>query len=177
MTTRDITVALQRAQAVFERRPDKGLHDDSPAVASWQGGARVVTSHANGTQFSSDMPVEFGGGGGDVTPGWLFRAGLAACANTTIVLTAAAQGIELTALEVVATSRSDSRGVLGMPDDSGAAVDPSPQDMQLHVRIAARGVSPQRLHALVEEGCRRSPVPCATQGMVPIALRIDAIDA
>jgi hypothetical protein len=41
------------------------------------------------------------------------------------------------------------------------------------VRIAARGVAPERLRALVEEGLRRSPIPNAVQAESPIALHID----
>jgi hypothetical protein len=82
MSTRDIAAALQRARSVLERRPDMGLHDDAPASASWQGGTRVVTRHANGTELPSDMPTELGGSGDRITPGWLFRAGMASCPCT-----------------------------------------------------------------------------------------------
>ena len=79
MATQDIAAALQRVEAVLTRRPEAGVHDDSPAAARWQGGTRVVASHANGTEVASDMPGEFGGTGDLITPGWLFRAGLASC--------------------------------------------------------------------------------------------------
>ena len=72
------------------------MHDDAPATARWQGGTpRRHVSHADGTQVPTDMPAELGGSGDQVTPGWLFRAGLASCAATSIVLAAAAEGIEL----------------------------------------------------------------------------------
>ena len=73
-----------------------GMHDDAPATARWRGGTRVVTSHANGIEIPTDMPGELGGSGDRVTPGWLFRAGLASCAATRIAMGAAAEGIELT---------------------------------------------------------------------------------
>ena len=110
MTTGDLAQALQRAQSVLRRRPEMGLHDDAPATARWQHGTRTVASHANGMQMTTDMPGELGGSGDQVTPGWLFRAGLASCAATSIAMAAAAQQIELTSLEVRATSRSDARG-------------------------------------------------------------------
>ena len=72
------------------------------------------------------MPGELGGTGDRVTPGWLFRAGLASCATTSIVLTAAAEGIELATLEVWVGSRSDARGLLGMTDDAGSPCSPAP---------------------------------------------------
>ena len=176
MTTQDIAAAMQRVEKVLRRRPEIGLHDDAPATARWESGTRVVASHANGTQMLTDMPGELGGSGDQVTPGWLFRAGLASCAATRIAMGAAAEGIELATLEVLASSRSDTRGLLGITDAEGEPVYAGPQDVQLHVRISARGVSPERLRTLVEDGCRCSPVPNALQNAVPVALRID-VDA
>lgn len=173
MATQDITTALRRAEKVFRRRPATGIHDDAPAAARWLGGTRVVSSHANGTQVATDMPAELGGSGDRVTPGWLFRAGLASCAATSIAMTAAAEEIELTSLEVFASSRSDTRALLGMSDVDGKPVPPGPSDLRLQVRISANGVEPARLRALVEEGCRRSPIPNAVLKAVPMALRID----
>ncbi|HSE12188.1 MAG TPA: OsmC family protein, partial [Rudaea sp.] len=173
MTMQDIATALRRAEKVFERRPQIGLHDDASATARWQGGTRVVSSHANGTEVATDMPAELGGTGDHVTPGWLFRAGLASCAATSIVMTAAAEEIELASLEVFASSRSDTRALLGMSDADGRLVPPGPSDLKLRVRICAQGVEPARLRALVEEGCRRSPIPNAVLNAVPMALHID----
>jgi uncharacterized OsmC-like protein len=173
MTTQDIATALRRAEKVFRRRPAAGMHEDATATARWQGGTRVMSSHANGMQVATDMPPELGGSGDCVSPGWLFRAGLASCAATSIVMTAAAQEIELTSLEVLASSRSDSRALLGMSEADGKLVPPGPSDLQLQVRIAANGVEAARLRTLVEEGCRRSPIPNAVLNAVPMALRID----
>ena len=169
----DIAAAMQRVESVLRRRPQAALHDDDPAIARWQRGTRVVASHANGTQMLTDMPSEIGGSGDQVTPGWLFRAGLASCAATRIAMGAAAAGIELTALEVRASSRSDTRGLLGMADDSGALFCAGPSDMQLHIRIAAAGVAPAQLRALVEHSQRCAPISAAVQDPVPVALHID----
>jgi organic hydroperoxide reductase OsmC/OhrA len=176
VTTQDIAAALQRVETVMRRRPELGLHDDAPATAHWENGTRVVATHANGTQMATDMPGELGGTGDKVTPGWLFRAGWASCAATSIALAAAAQGIELTALEVHASSRSDVRGLLGMAEADGTPVGAGPSDMQLRVRIAAAGVEPARLRALVDDAYRCSPIPNAVLTALPVDLRID-IDA
>jgi len=173
MTMQDLATAMQRVEAVLQRRPEVGLHDDAPAAARWEGGTRILASHANGTQLSTDMPGELGGTGDRVTPGWLFRAGLASCSATSIVMAAAAEGIALTALEVRASSRSDTRGLLGVPDVDGSPVNAGPRDLQLQVRIAAEGVSPERLRAVVENGMRRSPVPNVLPNATPLALQID----
>lgn len=173
MTMQSVAEAMKRAESVLVRRPDMGLHDDAPATVQWNGGTRTVASHANGTRMSTDMPAELGGSGTQVTPGWLFRAGFASCAATSIAMGAAARGIELTRLEVEARSRSDTRGLLGMTDASGQPVSAAPCDVELRVRIAARGTSPEALRALVDESYRCSPIPNAVSTALPVALRVD----
>ncbi len=173
MATQDLAAALQRVHAVLQRRPETGLHDDAPATARWTGGTRVVASHANGQQVATDMPTELGGSGDQVTPGWLFRAGFASCAATSIVMAAAREGIALTALELRASSRSDARGLLGMADVNGEPVDAMPCDVQLQVRIAAAGVAAERLRALAEQGIACSAIPQAVRNAVPFDLRIE----
>src|SRR5690606_29629734 len=81
--------AMRRAIKVFQRRPDHGLHEDATATIIWQGGTRMSACHASGASIDTDMPVELGGGGDCVSPGWLFRSGLGSCAATVIYMTAA----------------------------------------------------------------------------------------
>lgn len=168
-----IAEALQRAATVLERRPDMGLHDDAPATARWEGGTRIVATHASGKSMQTDMPCELGGTGDQVSPGWLFRAGLASCAATCIAMQAAKQGIALDTLEVKATSRSDTRGMLGLADAAGQPVYAGPCDVQLHVRIGAAGASAPQLRALVEDATRCSPIPSAVRSALPVALHVD----
>jgi organic hydroperoxide reductase OsmC/OhrA len=176
MATKDIAAAMQRVESVLKRRPAAGIHDDVAATARWQTGMRVVASHVNGTQMLTDMPTELGGSGDQVTPGWLFRAGLASCCATRIAMGAAAAGIEL-AMEVLASSRSDSRGLFGMADASGETVGAGPRDVRLLVRISAPGFSEERLRTLVEDCNRCSPVSAALRDAVPVDLQIEAVNA
>jgi uncharacterized OsmC-like protein len=170
----DIAAALKRVEKVLLRSPKTGLHADAPATARWHGGTQVTTSHENGTRFATDLPTELGGGGTAVTPGWLLRAGLASCVTTLIAMAAAVEGIELTALEVVATSQSDARGLLGMADADGKPVSAGPRDLQLHVKITATdGTSAERLRSLVEQSHGCSPVSCAVQDATAIELLIE----
>lgn len=173
MTIEGIAAAVQRVESVLKRRPAAGIHDDAPATARWQTGLRVVACHADGTQMVTDMPTELGGSGDKVTPGWLFRAGLASCLATRIAMNAAAEGIELAALEVLATSRSDLRGLFGMADSTGAPLGAGPSEVQLRVRISAAGVAAERLRHLVEASNHCSPVSAAVRDAVPVALRIE----
>jgi len=171
-----ISGAMDRLATILRRRPEFGLQDDTAATARWEGGLRVVSRHENGTELVTDMPAELGGGGSQVTPGWLMRAGLASCAATRIAMAAAAEQIELAILEVSTTSRSDARGLFGMTDADGVPIDAGPRDVELNVRISAPGIAPDRLRALVEESHRCSPVSSALIHPVPVSLRI-AIDA
>jgi uncharacterized OsmC-like protein len=167
-----IADALQRVETVLRRRPEAGLHDDAPATAHWQGRTRVVARHANGIEIATDMPEEMGGTGDQVSPGWLFRAGVASCAVTSIALLAAREGVVLDRLEAQVDSRSDARGMFGMAEADGTVVSAAPGLVKLHVQIAARGVAPDQLRLLVEAGCGRSPIPCAVETAVPLSLRV-----
>jgi uncharacterized OsmC-like protein len=177
MAAERIAAALARLEAVLHEHPGFGLHDESPAVARWQGGTKFITSRpGGGPELVSDMPAQMGGEGEGVTPGWPLRAGLAACVATVIVLHAAAQGIELESLELTVSARSDLRGLFGMADERGKAVSAGPLEVRLDVKIAAPGVSRDRLRALVEQANRCSPASSALRQAVPINLCIDFSD-
>ena len=165
---------MQRVEAILQRRPGAGMHPEAPATARWEGGTRIVASHANGAQVATDMPSELGGAGNDVnvTPGWLFRAGFASCAATCIAMGAAAEGIELASLEVTAKSRSDLRGLLGMNDAEGKPVYAGPRDVELVVRVRAPGVAADRLRELIETRYRCSPISSAVASAMPVNLSI-----
>ena len=173
MAAQNIAEAMRRVETVLQRRPEAGLHEDAPASAHWQSGTRVLSRHANGAELLTDMPSELGGSGDQVTPGWLFRAGLASCLATCIAMRAAAAGIELESLVVTATSRSDTRGLLGMADAAGDPVCAAPSEVQLSALISAPRTSPDQLRELVEESHRCSPVPTALRNAVPVTLRIE----
>lgn len=177
VSSQPLAAALDRARAVFQRRPEAALHADAGATALWQGGTRVRATHASGAAMETDMPKELGGSGDRVSPGWMFRAGLAACAATTIVMTAAARGIELDSLEVTADSRSDTRGLLGMAGADGQPVYAGSQDLLLTVRIAAAGVPAATLRQLVSDCQCLAPVGVAVRDRQEVGLRIEVAGA
>ena len=153
------TIRTATARPILQRRSQAGVHDDASATARWTGDLRVVSSHANGTQMVTDMPTELGGTGDRVTPGWLFRAGLASCFATRIAMQAAAQGIALTALEVRTSSSSDTRGLLGMCGSDGERVGAGP----IGVDLASRA----------DRGTRRRTGRAATPGRAKLLLFAD----
>ena len=156
--------ALARLEKVLRRKPEAGMSADAPARARWAGpgnALRVHCRHPCGHEVLTDMPAELAGNGDHPTPGWLYRAGLAACATTSIAMLAASEHVALTLLEVEATSRSDARGLVGLQDEHGSEVSPAPIDQVLSVRIAADGATPAQLRALVPRALQRSPLPRA----------------
>jgi uncharacterized OsmC-like protein len=173
MTLADIAAAQHRVASVLHKRPLAGLVDDSPALVRWDGELRARASLANGTEIVTDMPREIGGAASGVTPGWLMRAALASCAVTRIAMLAAAEGLVLHTLEARATSRSDARGLLGVPDVDGSAVPAGPMDVQLHIRIGGDGVAPERLRALVAASAPLSPITCALQAPVAVDMQVE----
>jgi uncharacterized OsmC-like protein len=170
-----IAAAVQRVKSVLQRRPSTGLHDDTSALARWQGGLRMETAHPGGATIVTDMPVELGGTGDRLTPGWMFRAGLASCTAVTILLHAADAGVTITHLEVKALGKSDSRGLLDVPQASGEPVYAGPSELALHVRIGASDAPPQKLREIVTLAARCSPVAAAVQRGLPLAVEIEVL--
>lgn len=173
MGLEQIAAAMDRVASVLRRKPQAGLSDDAAATARWDGGLRTRVHSDTGHAVATDMPVEIGGEGGAATPGWLLRAGLASCAVTRIAMAAAAEGITLQVLEARVTSRSDARGLFAIAGPDGRPVPAGPLAMALHVRIGAPGVPAERLRALVESSERCSPVTCALEQPLPVALHVD----
>jgi uncharacterized OsmC-like protein len=177
MSTERIAAALTRLESVLRLRPTFSDCEETPAIARWQEGAKFSVGPPKGDlAILTDLPTELGGDGGGVTPGWLMRAGLAACTASSILLNAAAEGIEIQSLELTAGARSDVRGLLGMGDESGEPVSAAFKVVRLLVRISAPGVSRERLQALVERANQRSPVSSALRQAVPLELSVELQD-
>jgi len=167
--------AMARLEKVLRRRPEAGLSPDAPAHARWSGPdtpLRVICRHPNGREVCTDLPTELGGGGGQVSPGWLYRAGLASCAATSIALLAAAEGVLLKTLQVEAASQSDARGLVALEDKGGRVVSPAPVDQRLAVLIGADGATSAQLQSLVERALQRSPIPLAVKAN-GLAVQVD----
>lgn len=176
MTMHDIAAAAARTERVLRGRPSAGVHEDDPCIARWVGGLRIVAAHPKGHEVATDLPSPLGGAGDEPSPGWLMRAGLAACAASGVALAAVRAGIELAELDVTARSVSDAGGIFGLPDLDGERLFPGPRDVQLEVRLRAPGVAAARLRDLVATACRLSPVQAALEVATPVAVSIDAGD-
>jgi uncharacterized OsmC-like protein len=90
MSRKRIAAAMTRLEAVLSARPGVADHEEPSAMARWQAGLKLNVSHPNkDLKVLTDLPAEIGGDGEGVTPGWLMRAGLAACAASSILLSSA----------------------------------------------------------------------------------------
>lgn len=176
MSMERIAASMARVSAALTRKPQAGLKDDTPASVRWAGGLRTVARSESGFEVATDMPEAIGGDDTAPPPGWLLRSALASCAITRIAMEAAARGIVLQTLEAHASSRSDLRGLVGVAAPDGNAVPVGPLSMALHVRIAAPGVDAETLRALVVDMSGCSPVTCAIEQPLAVALHVEVAD-
>jgi uncharacterized OsmC-like protein len=114
------------------------------------------------------MPPAMGGAASGPNPGWLFRAALASCMGTVIAMRAATLGIHLTALDVVAESESDNRGILGLDDRVPAGL----SNLRLRVRIKAENADDAALSDLVRWAGAHSPVGCTVGRAIETDLEV-----
>ena len=135
---------------------------DAPATAVRESGMRFRVTGPKG-DVVTDLAGSVGGADSAPSPGWLMRAGLAACEASVVAMEAERDGVELTELDVTVESDSDSRGVLG-GDDS---VPPGPVAVRVRIRVAASNADEEQLRALVSRAERRSAVLDAIGREVP----------
>jgi len=176
MAEAQVAASMARVVSALRRKPQAGLHDDTPATVRWAGGLRTVAHSPTGAEVTTDMPTAIGGDDTAATPGWLLRTALASCAVTRIAMEAQVRGIVLHTLQAHATSRSDLRGLVGVAEADGRPVPAGPLEMDLHVRIGAPGVDAKRLCALVEATSGCSPVTCALEQPLAVGLHIEVAD-
>lgn len=155
----------------FAENPEKARRTDPPAVAVVESGLRCRADGPKGAVLVTDMPEAIGGDGSMPTPGWFLRAALATCDATMIKMRASQLGIELATLEVTVDSDSDARGLL----DEGGAECAGPLAVRIRVRIAADGVSADRLREIVDWAERHSPVGDSLRRSVPTTMEIETV--
>lgn len=169
MPASTISEAVQRVEAAMTQKPGLGLQPDKPATAVLKSGLAFTVRHPGGHEIATDMPKPLGGGGEDVPPGWLMRAGLASCTATVIALRAERLGVTLSRLEVTVESRSDVRGMLGLD----ASVPAGPLDIDMSVLIAADGASEETLAGIVAWADQHSPIGNAVRRPIDVRLSIN----
>lgn len=139
----------------------------APVIATLDSGLRCRVAGPSGEKIETDMPRAMGGEGACPSPGWLFRASLAACCATVIAAQAARLGIVLTKLEVRVSGDGDTRGILGLDRVSAGY-----SALRTDIEIAAENASAQQLRDLVHWSEAHSPVGCTVRDAPPNTMRI-----
>lgn len=156
--------AIEGASAYLREHPGEAAYTDSLATARVVDGLRVRVEGPNGESLETDMPAAVGGSGSFASPGWYFRAAMAACVASLATMRAAQLGVTGFRCEVDVDSESDDRGILGL--------DPSVPGGPLSVRIGLRKVGGEvgleQLEELAVWALEHCPVSDAVRRAVPV---------
>lgn len=164
-----IADALAKATSYLKEHPDEARSTDSAAVAKLERGLIVTVTDPKGRTLTTDMVTGVGGTDTAPSPGWLFRAALAACDTTLVAMRAATLGVELESVEVTIDSVSDDQGILGIDE----SVPAGPLSIRTNVKAKAKGVSASELRDLVEWAVAHCPVCDAAKRAVPTTVEIE----
>jgi uncharacterized OsmC-like protein len=162
--------AVARATAYLTEHPEEARYRDSAATARLGRNLRVDVTGPGGESLATDMPRGIGGEAAVPSPGFLFRAGAAACVASLIGIRAASLGIELEPgdIEVTVDSESDDWGILGLDDSipSGAL------SLKVVVRFAGAPSGREVRNALARWALDHCPVTDTAARPVPIELEV-----
>jgi len=162
-----IRAAIENASRYLTEHPAEARYADAAATAVLDSGLRFRTEFPGGT-ISTDMPASVGGAESAPSPGWLWRASLAACEATLIKMRAASLGVAVERLEVTVDSESDDRGILGLDD----SVPAGPLSGRVTVRVTAPRASAAQLREIVAWADQHCPVADGFRRAIPLALQI-----
>ena len=168
--TDPIRTALEGAAAYLGAHPDEAHYTDSAAHARVAEGLRVQVDGPNGERLETDMPPAVGGGGARPSPGWFFRASVAACVASLATMRAAELGIAGFAVEVDVDSESDDRGILGLDP----AVPGGPLSMRIALRLVGDGLGLEAMEELAVWAVEHCPVSDAVRRAVPVHIEVSA---
>jgi uncharacterized OsmC-like protein len=163
--------AIRNATEYLTANPGEARYTDSAAVATVEDGLKVTVAAPDGRKVATDMPKGVGGMDTAPSPGWLFRAALAACDATLIAMRAAMLGVELDEVEVTIDSESNDFGVLGIDE----SVPAGPLSVRSSVRVRAKNAGSSAVQELVDWGVAHCPVCDATKRAIPMTLEIDVV--
>ncbi|HEX2766049.1 MAG TPA: OsmC family protein [Candidatus Limnocylindria bacterium] len=169
--TEAIRAAIESASTYLREHPDDARYTDSAAVARLEDGLRVTVSGPNGESLVTDMPRGVGGEEREPSPGWYFRAALAACALSLAAMRAAQLGLTGFRCEVEVDSESNDFGILGLDNSTPAG----PLSVRLRFSMSADGAGLDRLEEVAVWAADHCPVADAVKRGVP--LHIEVTDA
>jgi len=160
--------AIGDATAYLQTHPDEARYTDSEAVATLKDSLRVVVGDSAGRTVETDMSTGIGGADSAPSPGWLFRAALAACDVTLIAMRAAVVGIELDDVKVTIDSESNDYGILGIDE----SVPAGPLSVRTRVSVRAKDADQQAVREVVDWATAHCPVCDAVKRAVPVTVEV-----
>jgi uncharacterized OsmC-like protein len=163
-----IRAAIEAASAWVSEHPDQATYTDTLATARLDAGLRVTVTGPDGASLTTDMPEAVGGAASSISPGWAFRAALAACTLSLATMRAAQQGIEGFSCEVDVDSQSDDRGILGLDP----AVPAGPSTVRIAFRMSATDADAARLEEIAAWAVGHCPVADVTRRAVPVEVEV-----
>jgi uncharacterized OsmC-like protein len=162
-----IAADVARAREYLRNLPALARYHDTPARATVDYALTVRVAGPEG------MPIEVVAGIGDSaavpSPGWYFRASLAASAAMFITMRAAEEAVLIEDLSVTVGAESDDRGALGMDEDIPAG----PIGMTIDVRYGRSDHDEESTRSVIEWGVEHCTVYDAVIRPVPVELSIE----
>lgn len=165
--------AIESASAYLSEHPEEARYTDSVARATVVDGLRVRVEGAAGEVLETDMPAAVGGGGEAPSPGWYFRAALAACVTSLATMRAAQLGWDGFRCSVEVDSESDDRGILGLD----RSVPGGPLSLRISIRATAPGAGLAELEELAVWAVEHCPVSDAVRRAVPVHIEVQEADS
>ena len=167
--SKEIRSAIEGATSWVREHPDEARYSDSPATARLEAGLRVQVTGPDGASLTTDMPSAVGGGGSAFSPGWAYRAAVAACVLSLATMRAAQLGVLGFSCEVEVDSESDDRGILGI--DEG--VPAGPLAVRIGFRMHAASADRATLEEVANWAVAHCPVSEAIGRSVPVTVEIN----
>jgi len=165
-----IRAAIESASDWLREHPDEARYTDSVASARLESGLQVEVSGPNGESIRTDMPAAVGGGGTAVSPGWLYRASMAACVLSLATMRAAQLGVAGFSCEVDVDSVSDDRGILGLdPDVPAGAI-----SLRIAFRMSGDRATSERLDEIARWAVDHCPVSEGVGRAIPVQVEVRA---
>ena len=164
----EIRDAIEAATTWVREHPDQAAYTDSIATARLESGLRVSVSGPDGASLTTDMPAAVGGAGSAVSPGWAFRAALAACVLSLATMRAAQQGLDGFTCEVDVDSESDDRGILGLD----RAVPAGASSVRIGFRMSAEEANRAQMEEIAAWAVAHCPVSEALGRAVPVRVEV-----
>jgi uncharacterized OsmC-like protein len=166
-----IRAAIAGASEWLRQHPAEARYTDSTATARLESGLRITVSGPSGESIATDMPAAVGGAGSAASPGWLYRAALAACVLSLATMRAAQLGITAFRCEVDVDSESDDRGILGVDPEVPAG----PLSIRVGVRLSADAADGEQLEGVARWAIDHCPVAEAAGRAVPLRLEVSPL--